>query len=268
LHGSLEGIVLNARASRWILEASDSFCALSGYEREELVGRTSTEIGLIEFDEARIEATGRADRGLEGFYETRLRRRDGEWRWVEFSHQLLGSEYVLTIVRDVTERKRVEEGLRHQAHTDPLTGIYNRRRFEQEVERQLRESERFGDSVTLVVLDLDEFKAINDGYGHQAGDEVLRAVAGALRQAVRQTDVVGRIGGDEFAALLTRANPGGAERVVKDFRRLLEAVNVGSAEEGTRVHASIGIATAHGPERDYASLLREADRAMYAQKKT
>ena len=115
LRHSLDGIVVNETTSRKILEASESFCALTGYAREELVGRTSIELGLVDEDEVHAEATRSADAGLEGRYETRLRRRDGAYRWVEFSHQLLGTELVLTIARDVTGRRSLEERLRNQA---------------------------------------------------------------------------------------------------------------------------------------------------------
>lgn len=266
LRGSLDAIVLNARKSRWILELSDSFEALTGYRREEMIGRTSIEVGLVEFDEARRESTRRADEGSGGVYETRLRRKDGELRWIQYTQQLLGRDFVLSIIRDITERKALEDELRLLADTDALTGIFNRRRFEQEAERQIRESRRFGDPVTLVVLDLDDFKAINDRHGHQTGDAVLCAVAQALRQAVRETDVIGRIGGDEFAALLTRSTPAGAERVIVD---LLAALGTGAPEilGDAPLRASIGAATASGPGLDYDALLSTADRDMYARKR-
>jgi PAS domain S-box-containing protein len=105
LKRSFDGIVLNARESQWILEVSDSFCALTGYAREELIGRTSVELGLVADDELRAEVKQRAAEGVEGLYEARLRRRDGSIRLVEFSNQLLpGNELVLSIVRDVSAR--------------------------------------------------------------------------------------------------------------------------------------------------------------------
>lgn len=221
-------------------------------------------MGLVEVDEVRVRSIRRADEGHGGLYQTQLRCKDGAKRWVEYSQQILDDNLVLTIVRDISDRKRLERRLRLLADTDSLTGIYNRRRFEEEVERQVRSSRRFGDPITLVLIDLDGMKAINDQYGHPTGDNVLRKVAHTLQEAVRQTDAVGRIGGDEFAVLLTRAKPGGAERVVEDFRRRLR---ITSARLGVTIHASVGIATARGAAAEYATLLRSADHAMYADKK-
>jgi PAS domain S-box-containing protein len=115
LRHSIDGIVVNARDSRKILEASASFCALTGYSREELIGRTSVELGLVDEDEIHAEATSAADAGRESMYETRLRRKNGDHCWVEFSHQVLGTELVLTIARDVSGRRDLEDRLRQQA---------------------------------------------------------------------------------------------------------------------------------------------------------
>lgn len=265
LRRSLDAIVLNARATRWILEVSESFETLTGYRRGEMIGRTSVELGLVDADTVRQESIRRADEGVGGVYETRLRCKDGELRWIEYTQQLLSPEFVLTIVRDITDRKSLEADLRLLADTDALTGIFNRRRFEQEVQRQIRESRRFGDPVTLVVIDLDEFKMINDRYGHQTGDAVLCAVGQALRHAVRETDVIGRIGGDEFAALLTRATPAGADRVIANFLAAL-GEKMPDIVGGADVQASVGAATGVGPDLDYEALLSTADRRMYAGK--
>jgi diguanylate cyclase (GGDEF)-like protein len=198
-------------------------------------------------------------------YETTLRRKDGTLRWVEFSQQLIGDEFVLTIVRDGTERKRMEEGLRALAEFDELTGIFNRRRFQEEVERHLREAKRFGDPLTLMLIDIDGFKRINDTYGHQTGDKALQVVADALRHAVRETDLVGRLGGDEFVALLTRADPRGVDRVVATFRRSLQLEDAASGAS-FGLEASVGVTTSDGATDTFDSLLRRADRAMYEEK--
>jgi diguanylate cyclase (GGDEF)-like protein/PAS domain S-box-containing protein len=264
LRGSVDSIILNDRETEWILEVSDSFETLTGYGRNELIGRTSLELGLVEPDEVRTRAWARARSGVEGTYETQLRRKDGVRLWVEYSQQIIGDRYVLTILRDVSDRKRLENDLRALADIDELTGIYNRRRFQEEVESHLNASRRFGDPMTLLLLDVDNFKQINDTYGHHTGDNALQVVAGALRNAVRATDVVGRLGGDEFVVLLTRAGRSGIDRVIGAFRRALQ-VEDESSGTSFLIEVTVGTAWAHtGDTCD--SLMRRADQAMYAEK--
>jgi diguanylate cyclase (GGDEF)-like protein/PAS domain S-box-containing protein len=269
LRGSVDCIILNERGSEWILEVSDSYEVLTGYERSELIGRSALEVGLLDPDETDDASGVRVhpglDESLEGMYETPLRRKDGTLLWVEFSQQLIGDRFVLTILRNVTDRKALEQGLRVLAELDELTGIYNRRRFSEEVEKHLRASRRFGDPLTLLLLDVDGFKKINDTYGHHTGDKALQAVARALRGAVRETDLVGRLGGDEFVALLTRADDRGVDRVIGAFRRALR-VEDPAAGVSFCIEASIGVARSEGADETCESLLRRADRAMYAEK--
>ena len=264
LRGSLDSIILNDRASEWILEVSDSFEALSGYDRSELIGRTSLELGLVEADAVRTRSSARAHAGIEGTYETQLRKKDGSRLWVEYSQQIIGDQYVLTILRDSSDRKRLEEDLRALADFDELTGIYNRRRFQEEVEKHPTASRRFGDPLTLMLLDVDGFKQVNDTYGHHTGDKALQVLAGALRAAVRETDLVGRLGGDEFVALLTRADDSGVDRVIGAFRR---ALHVEDEASGVSFLIEVTIGTARSQAGDTCdTLMRRADRAMYAEK--
>jgi diguanylate cyclase (GGDEF)-like protein len=183
---------------------------------------------------------------------------------VEYSRQIIQDHYVLTILRDVTDRKRQEDDLRALADLDELTGIYNRRRFQDEVEKHLAASRRFGDHLTLLLLDVDGFKQINDTYGHHTGDQALQVVSGALRAAVRKTDVIGRLGGDEFVALLTRADNGGIDRVIGAFRRALH-VEDETAGFSFLVEVAIGVARSQAGDTCDV-LMRRADRAMYAEK--
>jgi diguanylate cyclase (GGDEF)-like protein/PAS domain S-box-containing protein len=264
LRGSLDSIILNDRDSEWILEVSDSFEALTGYGRNELIGRTSLEMGLVEPDAVRTRSSARAHAGIEGTYEARLRKKDGSRLWVEYSQQVIGDQYVLTILRDTSDRKRLEDDLRALADFDELTGIYNRRRFQEEVEKHLTASRRFGDPLTLMLLDVDGFKQVNDTYGHHTGDKALQVLAGALRGAVRETDLVGRLGGDEFVALLARADDSGVDRVISAFRRALQVEDEAS---GASFRIEVTIGTARSQAGDTCdTLMRRADRAMYAEK--
>jgi diguanylate cyclase (GGDEF)-like protein len=143
-----------------------------------------------------------------------------------------------------------------EALKDPLTGLLNHRAFQERLAEELRRAERTGDPVSLVALDLDDFKAINDAHGHAAGDEALRTVAAALRDELRATDVCGRVGGDEFTLALVDADVGQAERIVERVRARLAA-----APRPLTISAGIVSYPRHGTVQD--ELLHLADGAMY-----
>ncbi len=149
--------------------------------------------------------------------------------------------------------------------TDELTGVLNRRGFEAELKRVLDLARRHGETGVLLFVDLDGFKRVNDVYGHAAGDAVLREVAALLKQNVRRSDVVARIGGDEFVVLLTKACAAGGARRRLALERTLQSAVVHWRREAIAVRASIG-ARAYGPCDCYEALIQDADRRMYAQK--
>jgi len=266
---SVDGIVVSER-TRWsFVEVSDSFCTLTGYTRVELLGRTPAELGLNATHVSRLSTHApHADTdGWEGLYEGQLRRRDGATRYVEFSRQRLGERFMATIVRDVTRRHDLETELRHLAETDHLTRLCNRRKFTAEVAREIRDSDRFGDPVTLIVLDLDGLKDINDRHGHHTGDAALRAVADTIRATIRDVDVAGRLGGDEFAILLTRSDPPGGVRLITELHSTLDDIRLDTeSAQQLRISVSAGAVTMHSPE-DAEDLLKAADDAMYRAKR-
>jgi diguanylate cyclase (GGDEF)-like protein/PAS domain S-box-containing protein len=171
--------------------------------------------------------------------------------------------------RDVTERKRLEAQLAHQAFHDPLTGLANRALFRDRVEHALARvaagRDRRAEHVAVLYLDLDDFKGVNDTLGHAAGDRLLQAVAERLLRATRGYDTVARLGGDEYAVLIEgMATPADADLVV---RRVADALAAPVAVDGrlVRVRASAGLAHATGAE-DAEALVRNADVAMYEAK--
>ena len=158
----------------------------------------------------------------------------------------------------------MEERLRHIADHDALTGLYNRRRFEQELDRHIVHGRRYGMDGALLVLDLDRFKQVNDGHGHRAGDRVLADVAAVLRKRLRESDILARFGGDEFAVLMPH---GGTPEAAELANLMVTAASARSRRR--RAHSTR--ASAYALFEDAATtssdqVLSRADDAMYADK--
>ena len=206
--------------------------------------------------------------------EFRLLHRDGHWLHVESQRtNLLNDPNVNGIVlnsRDISERKAFEEQLQHQAFHDPVTALANRALFHDRVEHALERQTRDGRSISVLFMDLDDFKTINDSLGHAVGDRLLQEVGERLKNCLRAADTAARMGGDEFGILL---EDGGIGIEAADVAARILAALEGPfhlAGKDVFVRASIGIATAasgaeHGPI-DAEELLRNADVAMYMAK--
>jgi diguanylate cyclase (GGDEF)-like protein len=151
--------------------------------------------------------------------------------------------------------------------TDELTGLTNRRGFTAAMGRALAEARRHEESGVLALFDLDGFKAVNDTYGHQAGDEALRSVAASLDEGIRSTDIAARLGGDEFAVLMTRAEPRAATARLRNLRERLCGIEQFWGGKRVVLGASLGIA-AFGPGADPEDLFAAADRSLYADKRS
>jgi diguanylate cyclase (GGDEF)-like protein/PAS domain S-box-containing protein len=172
----------------------------------------------------------------------------------------------LVVLHDVTERKLLDEALRHAAFHDPLTNLANRALFADRIEHALVRTDRREARPALVLVDLDDFKAVNDRFGHAAGDAVLVGVAERLRSCLRPADTAARLGGDEFCLLLEDLDePSQASSVAERVMRVLQAPFAVAGHEVT-VSASAGVAVGTGGERG-DELLRGADEAMYLAKR-
>ncbi|NIX77759.1 GGDEF domain-containing protein [Microvirga terricola] len=172
---------------------------------------------------------------------------------------LIGLALLSAVVVDITS------DLKRQTTTDALTGVYNRRGFDEKASAIIA-SGRF-DPICLVICDIDHFKRINDDHGHPAGDLVIGKLSALLTAHVRQNDIVGRIGGEEFAVLLTERGPSDAMQFSERVRALFEASNADSLRGISRTTASFGIAD-HRPGETLQQLLSRADRQLYAAKKS
>jgi len=165
------------------------------------------------------------------------------------------------------ENARLHTIVQRQAITDELTDLANRRRFTDTLDTELRRAERFGEPLGVVFADLDDFKLINDRYGHQVGDRVLRAFADCLKKRVRVIDVAARLGGEEFAVLLVETDHAGALALAESLREAVEALAIpGGPREPVRLTASFGVAS-YPQARSPEELLAAADAALYQAKR-
>jgi diguanylate cyclase (GGDEF)-like protein len=186
-----------------------------------------------------------------------------------FAHQRRQQEEHSALRRRSGELVALTESLREQCMTDSLTGLFNRRHFDAALTRELQLADRNGHPVALLLLDLDNFKHLNDTHGHPAGDATLAAVAAALRGRLRGYDIACRIGGDELAVIVPGAELPAASELAEQLRKTIEGMRVidgGQAIGPLSVSVGVAAYPVHGCDRE--SLLRSADQALYVAKRT
>lgn len=269
------GILLAAEGR--ITDVNPAFCQLLLKSEEELLG--TVVVDLIHPDDLADALTAR-ERVFAGdadsvSHECRLCRSDGEAVWVMLDVAVVRDEqgaprHFVINVQDLSERRRSERHLRYLADHDVLTGLVNRRRFGEELDRIIAEAERYQTPGSVVMLDLDGLKGVNDAYGHACGDDLLAGVAELLRGRLRGTDVAARLGGDEFALVLPHTAGPAAEVLARDILdRISQAAPLLLGGAPMRVSASAGIAEIGGRRHwtDAEEVLHHADTALYAAKR-
>lgn len=275
---NLPGMVYRLRpdGGAWRFDfVSDGCKDLTGYDREVLVGEGGFEFSKLLYVDPEAEQVNELWRMLESeghfTHEHRIVCANGDVRWVWHRGTVIrdrpGSPlYVEGFVADVTAQKVGQAKLDYLAHHDVLTGLSNRAVFEEELGRSLERVKRHFQNVTLLFIDLDNFKEINDSWGHQSGDAVLRTIAGRLTACSRKGDIIARLGGDEFAVVLDDNEK--TEDVAQLVTRFLEEISRPTRAQGQQitVTASIGVAVYPMDGEDVMTLLRNADAAMYAAK--
>lgn len=246
-----------------VLDANRAAGQLLRRPTEQLVGVPITAFGDPQLREQNVRIFKALLHGDSSGYPAEQRHRlgDGGTLWLQVDATLMEGEsgsspLVLVQLQDISERRFEHAELEHLAKVDALTGVLNRRAFME----QLRATR----SGALMLLDLDHFKAVNDALGHQAGDAVLTELAALLAARVREGDVIGRIGGDEFTLLLRDTTPEQAERLAEEIGERFEAARLGLPDQPVSLSAGV---TAIDNTISPAELLDRADRAMYANKR-
>lgn len=196
----------------------------------------------------------------------RYKRQLASGKWIECrAHPIEGAGY-LVLYRDIDARKRAEDQMKLLATTDHLTGVANRRRFLEIAEQEFRRARRYNRPFSVVMLDVDQFKSVNDSYGHTVGDAALKKVAEICNDVIRESDRVGRFGGEEFVVLLPETSLVDANVLAERVRAALADAKVAYEDVLISITASLGVAVMTSVHRSIQDVIAEADAAMYAAK--
>jgi diguanylate cyclase (GGDEF)-like protein/PAS domain S-box-containing protein len=266
---SSAAILITDRDAR-IEYVNAAFSEVTGYDRHEVLGQVPEWLraGATEGEDAGPWQSVMAGKQWRG--ELCSARRDGTllWQDVSIAPAMDGENtisHIVSVNSDITRRKHMEEELHRLAVTDALTGVANRRRFMEAGNHEIARAQRTGEALTLLILDIDHFKGVNDSLGHAAGDAVLQAVARLCVDVVRAVDTVGRLGGEEFAILMPVTDIAGAYALAERLRENIARAQVQWGDVPVPITVSIGVAQA-GPSMHFANLMAAADDALYEAK--
>jgi diguanylate cyclase (GGDEF)-like protein/PAS domain S-box-containing protein len=277
-HSAPYAITLTRPSDGKIIEVNENFFTITGYDRAEVLGKNTIDLHLWGRDEDRaavVDAllkTGKVHRK-----EMSFRKKDGEAITGLFSAEIItidGEKNILSSIGDITDRKRAEEALRENENRyrelsiiDDLTQLYNSRHFYHQLNMEINRVNRYGQHLTLLLLDLDNFKAFNDDFGHIEGDEVLRRLGQVVKRCLRQTDSAYRYGGEEFTVILpmTTSEDGAltAERIRTEFKK-----ETFSPTPGQDIHMTVSIGLGqYKTKEEMKAFVHRVDQLMYQGKK-
>ncbi|WP_247888846.1 sensor domain-containing diguanylate cyclase [Azospirillum brasilense] len=263
------GVSVSRRDDGKIIFVNTRFAELIGLTREDLIGRQARDYYLDRHQRERVIDRLRSFGSVTNM-EVQFRRADGSSFWTLFTVNqavIQGVQVNLAWIYDYTDRRNMEEALRDMASRDPLTGIYNRRSFMELARSQLARAHRFNEPLSVFVLDVDHFKRINDSYGHATGDDALRMVAGGCQAILREYDILGRLGGEEFVVVLPGATAEESRVVAERVRRHLSRMAIPGPEGRFHLTSSIGIAALDSAYDTLEKAIHRADLALYRAKR-
>jgi diguanylate cyclase (GGDEF)-like protein/PAS domain S-box-containing protein len=254
-----------------VLRVNDALCRILGHTAAALCARPFRNLSNPhDLDSDASQHLDLLEGRIESYHvETRYQHAWGHSIWVLLSVSLVRDVdgqplHLIAQIQDISERKQLEGRLEHLVDHDFLTALFNCRRFEQALAQETKSAARYGGGGAVLLLDLDHFKAVNDQFGHRAGDDLLKTVAAALRSRTRDTDVLARLGGDEFGIILPQVDAAQAEVVADGIVKALRRQTAMLAEHQIPVTASIGVALFDGLTN--TEILAAADLAMYEAK--
>jgi diguanylate cyclase (GGDEF)-like protein/PAS domain S-box-containing protein len=277
-HSAPYAITITRPSDGKIVDVNETFGSITGYDCAEVMGKKTIDLHLWENDEDRTAAVDALSRtgGVHGM-EMPFRKKNGERITGLFSAEIItvnGERNILSSISDITDRKQMEEALRESEKryrelsiVDDLTQLYNSRHFYAQLKIELDRSNRYQQPLTLLLLDLDNFKHFNDAYGHVEGDHVLMRLGQVVKRCLRQTDSAYRYGGEEFTILLPMTtNADGAvtaERIRTEFKK-----ETFSPVPGQDVHVTVSIGLAqYKPQEEMKAFVHRVDQLMYQGKK-
>jgi len=242
-----------------------------GYAADEMIGRPLASFYCTPSEREKILNALQEGKGQARHVEACLTHKNGANVWISTNAYMRLDENgqnigVEGIARDISARKELEEKLTTFARIDDLTQVYNRRYFYEEAEKLLMLAHRYQRPAAVLMLDLDRFKQVNDTYGHRGGDEVLKHFAQICRDTIRETDIVGRTGGEEFAILLPETERDSALLLAERIRSSVASATLKLNESILFYSVSIGVAVNNSEKAPIEELLSQADEALYAAK--
>lgn len=269
---SPDAAIISRFSDGLIVQVNEGFCTLSGFSREEVIGKSSHELGIWKNLQDRQRLINELEKsGTISNCEILFQKKDGSTRHSLMSAKIINlhdCKHIISLTKDISERKRMEEQIRHMANHDALTGLPTLRLFNDRLSMAIKDAERKRTSIAVMFLDLDDFKSVNDHFGHEIGDKVLKEVAVCLCACLRQTDTAARVGGDEFLIIAPGNNA--RKSALRIAEKVISCIPRPIVLEGIQVEIGISIGIALYPEdgTEMRKLIKMADEAMYRIKKS